>query len=133
MLTAVEPGQVRIEIDSCQPEATPGRWLVTWLVRNEGTEPLRLEEGWVPHGRFRGEGHVALEAQIPPGDSTTVSLHVASAEPAGTVVENAFLILRARRGDQSWRLFTRMRVEFEGDGTARPMVETVTAQSVQSD
>jgi hypothetical protein len=42
------------------------------------------------------------------------------------VVENAFLILRLSLG---WRVFVRMRVEFDADATPHPIPELVTLQS----
>jgi len=94
MLTPVEPLQVTIDVVSVDPESVPGRWRVTWLIRNGASAPLALEEAWIPHGRFRGDGHVALDAVLSPGASTRLSFSVAAEEPPRTVVENAFLILR---------------------------------------
>jgi hypothetical protein len=88
---------------------------------------LRLEDAWIPHGRFRGKGHIPLSAVIDPGASTRLDFVVSANEPPGTVVENAFLILRAG----AWRLFARMRVEFDDQARAMPMVEAVTVQSLQ--
>jgi hypothetical protein len=133
MLTPVEPPRIRIEISSCQREGAHGPWLVTWSVHNDGTEPLRLEEAWIPHGRFRGEGRLALDSVVQPGKSIALSLRVLSDEAPGTMVENAFLILRATAGGEAWRLFARMRVGFDADGRAAPVVESMTAQSLQSE
>jgi hypothetical protein len=108
-----------------------GRWRVAWLVHNDGSSPLRLEDAWIPHGRFRGEGHVPLQMNIEPGAASDIELSVSSAEPPGTVVENAFVILRVRGAERAWRVFARMRVQFDDVGTARPVVEAVTAQSIQ--
>jgi hypothetical protein len=108
-----------------------GRWRVAWLVHNDGSSPLRLEDAWLPHGRFRGEGHVAVERKIEPGAASHIELSVSSAEPPGTVVENAFVILRVRGAERVWRVFARMRVEFDDVGAARPIVEAVSAQSIQ--
>jgi hypothetical protein len=108
---------------------------VTWLIHNEAASALLIEDAWVPHGRFRGEGHVPVNLLLGPGESTTLDLTVSAAEAPGTIVENAFLILRVSSpagGEPGCRLFARMRVEFPGDGAARPVVETVTTQSLQS-
>jgi hypothetical protein len=132
MLTAVEP-TVRIELSSCGrcPNSSVGCWRLAWLVHNSGNAPLRLEDAWIPHGRFRGDGHVALGVDVAPGAATRLELSVSSAEPPGSIVENAFLILRVRVADQAWRVFVRMRVEFDPSATALPSIETVTAQSIQ--
>jgi hypothetical protein len=109
-------------------EPADARWLITWKVTNVSAEPLVLEDAWIPHGRFRGEGHVRLEMALPPEATSAVQLRVSAQEPPGTVVKNAFLILRVsgRR-----RVFARMRIEF-GE-MPRPIVEAVTMQSLQSE
>jgi len=130
MLTAVEPS-VRIEVSSCRRCSTPiGRWRVAWLVHNDGSSPLRLEDAWIPHGRFLGEGHVSLQMDIEPGSGSRLELSVTSDEPPGTVVENAFLILRVHAAERAWRVFARMRVEFDDWAAARPVMEAVRAQSI---
>jgi hypothetical protein len=102
---------------------------VAWLIANDANEPIWLNDAWVPHGRFRGDGHVPLSLTVEPGGSVRLELSVASAEPAGTVVENAFLILRMASGGQAWRVFARMRIEFDATGRPLPIVENVTVQS----
>ena len=120
MLTAVEAS---IAADSC--EAIEARqWRVRWRVTNFGQYPLHIDDAWVPHGRFRGDGHVPFNLTISAGESGVVELNVTASEPPGTVVENAFLILRAG----SSRLFARMRIEFDAAGMPTPIVESVTAQ-----
>ena len=127
MLTPVNPPQVRIVVEACQPRPAKGQWLVRWRISNPGREPLRLEDAWVPHGRFRGEGHVPLTLTVEPGASSPVELNVSAEEPPGSVVENAYLILRS----SAWRFFARMRIEFDVAGTPVPSVETLTTQSLQ--
>jgi hypothetical protein len=138
MLTRVEP-VIRIELETIRPDAADprsagrgGQFRVAWRVHNGGAEALGLEDAWVPHGRFRGtDGHVPLASIVEAGESARVELGVATSEPPGTVVNNAFLILRAQRGPERWRIFARMRVEFDAAAQPRPIVEQVTAQSIQ--
>jgi hypothetical protein len=107
----------------------PERWRVTWLITNEGSDPLALQAAWIPHGRFRGDGRLPLSGDLPAESSRRLSFDVTAAEPPGTVVENAFLILRVDYAGQPWRIFTRMRVEFSSTGAPTPVVEVVTQQS----
>jgi hypothetical protein len=130
MLTPVAP-QVRIVIGSCQREGAGDRWNLGVEVANDGSKPITLEEAWIPHGRFRGDGRQALSESVAPGASASLEFVVRADEPAGTVVENAFLILRARINDSAWRIFSRMRVEFAEDGAPMPIVESVTSQSLE--
>ena len=130
MLTAVPLPRTSISVASCTPGSDPGRWLVCWLVVNEGDDVLRLEDAWVPHGRFRGEGHVPLDVLVSPSSSMRLELEVAVDEPPGTVVSNAFLVLRVLSGEDSWRIFARMRIEFGPGGAPVPIVENVTVQSM---
>ena len=125
MLVPLEP-KVRVEVADCV-HAAPGGWRVTWRIHNEGPRPIALEAAWVPHGRFRGEGRVPLARRLEPGQATAVDLTVQSHEVPGTVVENAFLILRTWK----WRIFVRMRVEFDDASKPGPMVELVTVQRLR--
>ncbi|MBV9582141.1 MAG: hypothetical protein JO057_26455 [Chloroflexi bacterium] len=131
MLTAMEPLRVRVQVASCQPAAEAGHWEVTWLVHNDADEPVQLEDAWIPHGRFRGPGHVRLSVRIEPRTAGRVHSSVAADEPAGTIVRNAFLILRASCGQARWRIFARMRVEFGPGGRAWPVLENVSLQCVE--
>jgi hypothetical protein len=124
MLTRGE-APVRIRVSGCAPEGA-GRWRVTFVVCNRFDEPLELRDAWLPHGRFRGDGHMALDASIPPGDEYVLGLGVSATEERGTLVENAFLILRVHGSAERWRVFARMRITF--DDVPRPLVEAVTAQ-----
>jgi len=127
MLTSVEAPAVRIEVEHAQPGAYSRQWRVAWRITNLGAQPLQLDDAWIPHGRFRGEGHIPLTLSVGQGDSRRIELNVAADEPPGTIVENAYLILRTLH----WRLFARMTVTFDAAGAPRPVVETVTFQSLQ--
>jgi len=100
---------------------------VTWRVVNVSDGRVAIVEAWVPHGRFRGEGHLPLNVVIAPGASHLLEIAVNAREEPGTIVENAFLILRT----DMCRVFARMSVPFDGTGRPRPVVEAVTAQSLE--
>jgi hypothetical protein len=124
--------RVSIEVADCRPMPDqPGRWQVVWLVHNDEPTPVEIHDAWVPHGQFRGDGHVPLAIVVDPGGAARVELAVAAAEAPGAVVRNAFLILRVSGGGRAWRVFARMRVEFDAQAAARPVVEVVTSQSLQ--
>jgi len=125
MLTAVEP-PVRIRVNSCARGSTNACWRVGWRLTNLLREPLLLQDAWVPHGRFRGEGHIALHTSLAAGADHDLALNVLADEAPGTVVENAFLIVQMRSATQGWRVFARMKVVF-GD-VPTPTIEAVTAQ-----
>ncbi len=124
MLTPVEV-PVRVSVNACTPVGT-GRWRVTWTLSNLLDESLQLEDAWLPHGRFRGDGHSSVDVVVQPRDEYALALPVSASEAPGTVVENAFLILRVRSTTRAWRVFARMRIVFEA--APRPLVEAVTAQ-----
>jgi len=129
-IAAVQPPRVSAEVASCQP-AAPGSWQVAWLLRNQGATTLRLESAWIPHGRFRGAGRLPLSGEVAPGTAAHIEARVAAAEAPGTIVENAFLIVRLLQQDgQAWRVFIRMRVLFDAQAAAQPIIEDITAQAV---
>jgi hypothetical protein len=116
---------VRIEVATCEACAgDAGRWRVTFRVVNAARSSVDLTDAWLPHGRFRGDGHIALSVSVPPLGLRVLTLEVSAREEPGTVVENAFLILRA----SGCRVFARMRVTFDASGAARPVVEAITVQ-----
>ena len=127
----VEP-RVRSEVVECRPaRGEPGRWQVAWLVHNDEPEALEIHNAWIPHGRFRGDGRIPLTVRVDRGGSARLEFPVASAEAGGTVVRNAFLILEASASGHAWRVFARMRVEFDTQARPWPIVEVVTSQSLQ--
>jgi hypothetical protein len=105
--------------------------LVSWIVQNQGDAALEPRSAWIPHGRFRGDGRLPLSGSLHPGESLRVALSVTVAEPAGSVVENAFLILRVACQGHLWGIFARMRIEFDAQARPVPIVELVTTQSLQ--
>jgi hypothetical protein len=97
------------------------------VVHNAGPQPLELQAAWIPHGRFRGDGRLPLSGRIDPGASRELEFRVTALEAPASVVENAFLILRVR----DWRIFVRMRIDFDAAGVPRPSVEAITSQSIE--
>lgn len=108
-----------------------GRWLCTWRIHNLGQEPLELLAAGLPHSRFRSEEQELSPApKLLPGESARFALAVACCEPAGTVVENAFLILRVLWREQPWRIFARLRVVCDQHNVPENSTEVVTTQPV---
>ena len=109
----------------------PGAWHVAFDVRNTGDGPVRLLEAWLPHGRFRAEA-VPLAAQPPLASGAIVRLEftVGFDEPAGELVENAFVILRVQWEGQEWRVLTRLAVTADADGSPAASTELITAHPV---
>src|SRR6267142_2763575 len=105
-----------VVIESACPSAASacGRWLCTWRIQNLSQDPLQLLSAGLPHSRFRSEEQeLSPASELSPSESAQLMLTVACREPAGTVVENAFLILRVLWRERLWRIFTRLRVIFD--------------------
>jgi len=107
------------------------RWLVTWTLANNGPSSLALTDAWIPHGKFCGDGRLPLSVEIAPGATHSLQFAVTADEPPGTIVENAFLILRVRIAAAAWRVFIRLRIEFDSSALPLPVVEAITAQSLE--
>lgn len=111
-----------------------GRWRMGWQVENRGSVPLQILATWLPHGRFRAERHnLTPPATLPPGEQLHLRFSVACSEPAGGVVENAFIILHVVWHAVAWRVFARLRISC--DVAARPSsaTELITAQRAESE
>ena len=117
---------------ACRAAASAcGRWLCTWRIHNLGQEPLQLLAAGLPHGRFRSEEQeLSPPPNVLPGESARLALTVACGEPAGTVVENAFLILRVLWQERPWRILARLRVVFDRHRVPENSTEVITTQPV---
>jgi hypothetical protein len=122
-----------VVVDSVVPCVTSAgeRWLCTWRVQNLTQESLQLLAAGLPHSRFRSEEQELSPApKLLPGESARLALAVACCVPTGTVVENAFLILRVLWREQLWRILARLRVVFDQYGAPESSTEVITTQPV---
>jgi hypothetical protein len=123
----VNAPQLRIEpLGAAKPDGEG--WRTTWRITNLDSAAVRVIGAIAPHSRFRGEA--TLDRDIRGKGTTQLSLVVRIEGAAGSEIENAFLILLLRQGDDRWRVLTRLRVPVEDDGRPRPRVESVTVQRV---
>ena len=107
------------------------QWVVTWRIADQGDQPLTLLAAWQPHGRFRAAEQVFdPPPRLQPGQAARLPLAVACAGTPGEVVENAFLILRVRWGEASWRVLTRLTLRFGDDGVPAILPEAITTQPI---
>lgn len=123
--------RVQVEQASRRAEPAPGRWLIAWQIQNLGKRPLQILTARLPHGRFRSKERKLTPApKLSPGESARLEASVACSEAPGTVVENAFLILRVLWQDRPWQVFTRFRVVFDEHGEPETTTELITTQPV---
>jgi hypothetical protein len=108
--------------------AAAGRWKVRWRITNEG-DALQLTQIAAPHGKFRSSDH-AIDVALARRGTFEPQLDIASAEPAGSEIENTFLILTAEAGGTGWRILARMRVRVDRDGVPHPSTERIDVQEV---
>ena len=123
--------QVGVEQVAQHPEPTSGRWRVAWRMQNLGGQPLQLLAVRLPHSRFRSEERELTSAsELLPDERARLECSVACSELPGTVVENAFLIMRVLWREEPWRVFVRLRVVFDEQGGPQTTTEVVTVQRV---
>jgi hypothetical protein len=112
-------------------EAEHGRWLFAWRIQNLTEEPITFVAARCPHGQFRSEERFfdpPLHAAA--GRNATIEMPVLCDEPAGTLVENGFLILTTEWREDKWRIFVRLRVMVDPEGTPGTGAELITTQRV---
>jgi hypothetical protein len=98
-----------------------GAWLFRWRLTNLTGEEIEILSAWLPHSRFRSE-EFAVALTAPAGGRVEFDSEVACDGEPGTVIENAFLILRLDSG----RAFARLRVTIGEDDTPLAVCEAVT-------
>ena len=116
-----------IEAAYCRAGAVQGQWLAVWRVHNRGREPVVILSTWLPHDKFANpQQDIDPPVRLAPGGSTLLELPVACNELPGSVVENAFVILRLLWLGQLWRAFVRLRVTVDNSRTPQYICESVT-------
>ncbi len=110
---------------------SPDQWLVAWQIQNLGQGTLKILSARLPHSRFRcEERELDVILMLRPKESGRLELPVKCAEPPGTIVENAFLILRVLWSEEPWRILARLRVSINEEGAPETTTELVTTQPV---
>jgi len=86
---------------------------------------------WLPHDKFANR-RTTLDPpwRLCPGQSRRLELPVTCHEPPGSVVDNAYLILRLLWLEQPWRAFARHRVVLDDSGTPQHICQVVSVQRV---
>jgi hypothetical protein len=126
----MEP-KVVVEAGARTRGSVPGDWTFDWHIRNVGNESVTLCEAWQPHGQFRGpRTKLAEHLVVAPGSSVRIELPVACAEPPGTVVQNAFVILRMQSHGEPWRILARLTITIDVSGGPVPATEDITVQRI---
>ena len=107
----------------CVRTDDPGRWQASWRLRAVD-DPVQVLEAWLPHDHF----HRPRWRFNPPliVDDVLLEAEVACQDLPGSVIENAFLILRT----PDRRVFARLTIVVDGAGVPRQQCEAVTVQEV---
>lgn len=104
---------------------------MAWQIQNLGQGTLKILSARLPHSLFRcEEREFAAVLTLQAKESARLELPVKCAEPPGTIVENAFLILRVLWSEEPWRILARLRVSVNKEGAPETATELVTAQPV---
>jgi hypothetical protein len=131
MLTGVEQQIIAVETVVSRPAATQGVFAVTWRIVNVTDGALAITEAWLPHGQFRAERQTYDPAlELPAGGAIMLTRDVVVAAEPGETVENGFLILIVRRGEEVSRVLVRMAVHAAVDGSVQPRIDAITSHPV---
>lgn len=106
-----------------------GQWRIVWRVGNPNPSLLQLTAARLPHSKFRGQERIFTPAlELAAEQTTEIELSVVCNEAAGTIVENAFVIMRVVWEQAHWRIFIRLRVTIEESGVPQAATELITTQ-----
>jgi len=112
-------------------EVENSRWLFEWRIQNLTEQAISFLAARCPHGQFRSEERFFdPPLQAAAGSNATIEMLVLCDEPAGAVVENAFLILTTEWRADKWRLFVQLRVMIDEDGIPGTVAALITTQRV---
>ena len=126
----MEP-KVQVAQETARRGPAPDRWQVRWRVENLGDRQLKILAARLPHGKFRSaETEFARAILIEPKQSGRIELEVRCNEPPGSIVENAFLIMRVLCADAPWLILARLRVSVNDKRAPVTAAELITAQPV---
>jgi hypothetical protein len=127
----VSQDEPRIAVEELRRNRESGsdRWFFGWRIKNLTEQPIKFLAARCPHGKFRsGERIFNPPLYAAAGENATIEMPVLCNEPAGTIVENAFLILLVEWLENSWRLFVRFRVTINEKGEPETTTELITTQ-----
>ena len=130
-LSAAFAPQIEVKQISVSKNLAPGRWILTWEIRNLSPARLAIVAARLPHSQFRcAEWKLSPAQEIPPDQSTRLQCAVECLQDPGSVVENAFIILQVLWRDQPWRIFVRLRVSIDAAAAPHSVAESITTQQV---
>ena len=102
-----------------------------WQVQNAGGNRLQVLAVRLPHGQFKSEGlRFEPTIDLESGKEINFAIVVRCHEPPGLVTENAFLIFQVEFLAESWRVFVRVQVIVDAEGTPVASVASITTQKV---
>lgn len=123
--------RLRVEQGSVSRCSTAHRWKIVWSVENLGPNPLRILAGRLPHSQFRSEEHYFPRFQeLPTRARTQVEFLVDLSGAPGSIIENAFLILRVLWSEKECRVLVRLRVHLDKRGHPRCVTEVITTHQI---
>jgi hypothetical protein len=126
----MEP-RVEVEMAGAGTTGAADRWRTVWKIQNVGAAPLQILSARLPHGKFRSEEKkLAPPLDVPSNETGRIEIDARCGEPAGSEVENAFVILRATQEGAPWLILARLRIRIDADGTPRSTTELITVQPV---
>ena len=102
-----------------------------WTITNTGAGSIVVVSVHLPHGQFKsGEHRFEPALDLAPGEGQQFQLAVRCEEPPGLVTENAFVIFSVIWLGEAWRIFVRIRVVINDQGTPETATELITTQKV---
>ena len=106
-------------------------WNIDWLVRNLGSDPMRVLSVRLPHGQFKSEERrFEPPMDLDGGEEVLFRTFVRCDAPTGLVTENAFVIFHVTWRGEPCRIFVRLRVVVNSAGKLETATESITTQKV---
>src|SRR6185503_4024989 len=121
--------EVELRQINAERDGISARWHITWVLKNRAPHPLCITAVRFPHQQFKSikrifDPSIELNGHGEIGFSQLIECN----ERPGLVTENAFCIFYVRWSKARWRLFVRLRVVVQADGSPQATTEMLTVQ-----
>jgi hypothetical protein len=121
--------QVELKQRKAERDKLSGKWRIVWTLKNLARDPLCVTSVRFPHQLFKSPKRTFEPPRNLNEDVETEFEQLIQCDTGpGLVTENAFAIFYITWTGSDWRIFVRLKVRVDGDGSPQATTELITTQ-----